>query len=95
MTGDQNNQQEDVVEKRVTYTIKSDSKFFVVENVPARLNKETGEQFFSPKTVEHLHQIILDGRTPDRLIETPVYNYVAQDSVVHLDIAEPEKSHES
>jgi hypothetical protein len=47
-------------------------KFFLVENVPARVNEETGEQFFSPVTVERLQQIILDGKEPDRVIETSV-----------------------
>jgi hypothetical protein len=32
---------------------------FMVENVPARVNEETGEQFFSPSTVERLQQIVL------------------------------------
>lgn len=69
--------QETLVEKKVTYTLELNSKFFLIENVPARVNEETGEQFFSPSTVERLQQIILDGKNPDRVIETPVYNYAA------------------
>ena len=69
--------QEPLVEKQVTYTLELDGKLFLVENVPARVNEETGEQFFSPAIVEHLQQIILDGKEPDRVIETPVYSYVA------------------
>lgn len=68
--------QEPLVEKRVTYTLELNGKFFLVENVPARVNEETGEQFFSPLIVEHLQQIILDGKEPNRVIETPVYSYV-------------------
>ncbi|KKD36933.1 MAG: hypothetical protein WAN66_24370 [Limnoraphis robusta] len=68
------NQQEQRVEKRVTYTLEINGKFFLVENVPARVNEETGEQFFSPSTVEHLQQIILNETQPDLVIETPVYN---------------------
>ncbi len=67
--------QEPLVEKRVTYTLELNGKFFLVENAPARVNEETGEQFFSPSIVEHLQQIILDGKEPDRVIETPVYSY--------------------
>ena len=52
-------------------------KFFLIENVPARVNEETGEQFFSPSTVERVQQIVWNGKSPDRLIETPVYNYAA------------------
>ncbi|MCD8486947.1 MAG: YgiT-type zinc finger protein [Desertifilum sp.] len=69
------NQPEKLVEKRVTYSLEIKGQFFLVENVPARVNEETGEQFFSPSTVEHLQQIILERKQPDRLIETPVYSY--------------------
>jgi hypothetical protein len=69
--------QEPLVEKLVIYTLEMNGKFFLVENVPARVNEETGEQFFSPAIVECLQQIILDGKEPDRVIETPVYSYVA------------------
>jgi YgiT-type zinc finger domain-containing protein len=53
------------VEKQVTYTLELNGKFFVIENVPARVDEETGEQFFSPSTVEHLQQIVMTGQTPD------------------------------
>ena len=66
---------ETMVESKVTYTLEDDGKFFIVENVPARVCKETGEQFFSPETVEHIQSIIKGRRRPDRIIETPVYNY--------------------
>lgn len=66
-----------LVEKQVTYTLELNGQFFLVENVPARVNEETGEQFFSPLTVEHLQQLILDEKQPYRIIETPVYSYVA------------------
>jgi hypothetical protein len=65
------------VEKQVTYTLELDRKFFVIENVPARVDKETGEQFFSPSTVEHLQQIVITGQVPDQFIEVPIYKYVA------------------
>jgi hypothetical protein len=55
------------VEKQVTYTLDLDGKVFMIENVPARVDEETGEQFFSPSTVEHLQQIILSGQEPDYL----------------------------
>ncbi len=65
------------VEKQVTYTLELNGKFFVIENVPARVDEETGEQFFSPSTVEHLQQIIITGQTPDRFTKVPVYKYAA------------------
>ena len=65
------------VETHVTYTLELNGKFFLVENVPARVDEETGEQFFSPSTVEHLQQIILMQKEPDRFAEVPVYKYAA------------------
>ena len=71
------NDQEHLVDKYVTYTLELNGKFFLIENVPARVNEETGEQFFSPATVELLQEIILDGRKPERVIEIPVYSYAS------------------
>lgn len=67
--------EEHLVEQRVSYTLEHDGRFYIVENVPARVNEETGEQFFAPSTVERLHRTILGKQKPDRVIETPVYEY--------------------
>lgn len=67
---------ETLVETKVTYTLEHAGRFFIVENVPARVCKETGEQFFAPETVEHIQQIITSRNSPDRVIETPVYSYI-------------------
>jgi hypothetical protein len=37
--------------------------------------EETGEQFFSPATVERLQKMILTPGKPNRVIQTPVYEY--------------------
>ena len=63
------------MEQKVTYTLFKEGKFYIIENVPARVNQETGEQFFSPQTVERLRQIISGGRPPRRMIQTPVYEF--------------------
>ena len=47
-----------------------------VENVPARVCRETGEQYFAPETVEHIQTIIKNREKPDKVIETPVYEYM-------------------
>ena len=60
---------------KVTYTLEMDGKFFIIENVPARVCEETGEQFFSPETVERLQQTIWGREKPKKLIETPVYEF--------------------
>lgn len=66
---------ENLVEQKVTYTLHKDGQFIIVENVPARVDLESGEQYFSPKTVENLHQLILGQKKPVRTIRTPVYNF--------------------
>jgi YgiT-type zinc finger domain-containing protein len=68
---------ETMVEKRVTYTIELNGRVIVIENVPARVCIETGEQFFSPQTVERIHDIIGGNKTPSRTITTPVYEFAA------------------
>ena len=67
--------EESLVERRVTYALELDGKFYLVENVPARVDEETGEQFFSPSTVEHLQGMIMGHAQPNKVIETPVYEY--------------------
>ncbi|RMF31980.1 MAG: YgiT-type zinc finger protein [Chloroflexi bacterium] len=67
--------QETLVERRVTYTIEVNGELIVIENVPARVCLETGEQFFSPETVERLQQMIWEQRKPSRVIEVPVYEF--------------------
>jgi len=66
---------ETMIETDVTYTMEHGGMFYIIEHVPARVCKETGEQFFAPKTVEHIQKIIKNRQKPDRFIETPVYKY--------------------
>jgi len=37
---------ETMIESRVTYTLEHDGKFFIVENVPARVCREMENNFF-------------------------------------------------
>jgi YgiT-type zinc finger domain-containing protein len=62
-------------ETKVTYTLEMDGKFYIIENVPARVCEETGEQLFSPETVERLQQTIRGQEKPKKTIETPVYEF--------------------
>jgi len=68
---------ETLMEQNVRYTLELDGKLYVVENVPARVNVETGEQYFSPETVERLQEIIRGREKPVRTMETPVFDYAA------------------
>ena len=63
--------------KKLTYHIEFDGRLFLIENVPARVNVETGERHLSPETVERLQQAVWDRCRPVRTIETPVYEYAA------------------
>ena len=65
----------DLVERDVTYALEIEGKVYLVEHVPARVDPETGEQFFSPETVEVLRAALSAGIRPDRIIETPVYEF--------------------
>jgi len=41
----------------------------------ARVCVETGEQLFSPETVERLQKTIWQNQQPKRVIETPVFDF--------------------
>ncbi len=66
-----------LIEKNVTYNIEVNGQFFLIENVPARVNVETGEKYFSPETVERLQLAVWEQYQPVRIVETPVYEYAA------------------
>lgn len=67
--------QESFLKTCVSYHLEVDGQLVIVENVPARVNVETGERLFSPETVEHLQAIVTGRRAPVRIVETPVYEY--------------------
>ena len=66
---------EKLVEKRVRYNIEVDGRLIIIEEVPARVDVETGERHFAPETVERLQQAVWERYRPVRTIETPVYEY--------------------
>ena len=69
--------QETMINKKVTYTLEYKSKFYVIEHVPARVCQETGEQYFSPETVEHIQELVMENKVPIKVLETPVYEYAS------------------
>jgi YgiT-type zinc finger domain-containing protein len=69
------NMKETMIETEVTYILEHGGKFYIIEHVPARVCRETGEQFFSPETVEHIQSLIKGGNKPAKVIKTPVYEY--------------------
>lgn len=69
------NSNENVINQKVTYTLEMDGKLIIIKNVPARVNLETGEQFFSPETVDRLQQIVWKRQQPIQTVTLPVYEY--------------------
>jgi YgiT-type zinc finger domain-containing protein len=69
--------QETIVEQKINYIININNKFVVIENVPARVCLETGERFFSPETVELLQKTAWEQKKPQRIIQTPVFEFAA------------------
>lgn len=65
------------VDRLVTYAVEYEGRIIIVENVPARVDPETGERFYSPETVEQLQALVWSGRQPDRVAQTPVFQFAA------------------
>ena len=66
---------EPLTETQVRYILDLDGKLFVFENVPARVNAVTGEQFFAPATVRRIQQIALSENAPTRTVQAGVYEW--------------------
>ena len=64
-------------ERMINYTVEVDGQLYLIEHVPARVCLETGEQLFSPETVERIQDIIDRQPCPNRIMETPVYDFAA------------------
>ena len=69
--------EETFVEQKVTYSLEVDGRFVVVEQVPARVSVRTGERFFAPETVERLQAIIRGQGVPNRIVQTPVFEFAS------------------
>jgi YgiT-type zinc finger domain-containing protein len=69
--------QEAFEEQTVTYVLEQQGKVFIIEHVPARVCRETGERLFAPEIVERLQHIVWEQRTPTRIVETAVFEFVA------------------
>lgn len=66
---------ETLIDQKVTYSLEFEGRFILIENVPARVNVETGERFFAPETVECLQHIAWSQEPPKRVIETSVFEF--------------------
>ena len=66
---------ETMIETEVTYTLVHNGRVYIIEHVPARVCQETGEELFAPETVEHIQALIKSKQKPNRVIQTPVFEY--------------------
>ena len=57
--------------------IELNGQIFVIKNVSAQVNEETGEQLLALLTVKPIQRSIMNRRMPDRFTEVPVYDYAA------------------
>ena len=64
---------ENLVEEKVTYTLLKNGELYLVQDVPARVNVETGEQLFAPETVMELQRLFSEEAKPVRYVQTAVY----------------------
>jgi len=64
-----------LVDSTVTYTVEHEGKVYIVEHVPARVSEQTGEQYSASETVERIMHLISEKAKPDRVVETPVYEF--------------------
>ena len=62
-------------EKLIRYSLSIGEKFILVDHVPASVCDTCGETTLKPEVVERLRTTIATSRTPDRTIETPVYEF--------------------
>jgi hypothetical protein len=69
------NWHEPLVEQKVTYVLELEGKVTIIENEPARVNSETGEQYFSPEVVELIQRTIWEEKKQLRVVETPVFEF--------------------
>jgi hypothetical protein len=68
---------EKLVEEKVTYTLLKEGEFYLVQDVPARVNVETGEQLFAPETVMELQRLFSKEEEPVRYVQTAVYQFTS------------------
>ena len=61
----------------VRYVVELNGKVVVAENVPARVNSETGEQLLSAETINRLQQLLASPAPPTRYVDAAVCTFAA------------------
>ncbi len=65
-----------MLEQETTYTLKINERFVMVENVPAKVCQQCGDLLYSPDVVERLQRTICSNKEPEKMIETPVFDFL-------------------
>jgi YgiT-type zinc finger domain-containing protein len=65
---------ETVIQTELTYTVAHKGQFYIIEHVPARVCRETGEQFFSPETVERIQALAKGGESQIEWLKPLFFN---------------------
>lgn len=76
-----------MTETEVNCTLEMDGKFFIIENVPALVSVETGEQFFSPEVVGRLQQTIWGREKPKKRLKRLFINFLFTAKISTTDLA--------
>lgn len=61
----------------INYAIEINGQLCLIEHVPAKVCLETGEQLFTPETVERIQDIIERQPIPNCIVKTPAYDFAA------------------
>ncbi len=59
--------------RRVTFTADVHGKLVSIEQVPALVCRQCGEETFSAETVKRIEALLASEPTPSRVAEVPVY----------------------
>ena len=65
---------------RAEFIFRHNGELVVVQNVPALVCEDCGEETFEPDVVERLQQAVWQKRCPVRLMQARVYDYAASDA---------------
>jgi hypothetical protein len=66
---------ETMMATELTHTGQQGGSFGIVEHVPARVCKETGEELFSCAAATPVQALVKSNRTLGRVMQTPVHPY--------------------
>lgn len=62
--------------QEVHYAVEYAGQLYIVEHVPAKVCTQCGEKLYSPDTVSKIQKAIWENKTPHKIIELPVLDYV-------------------